>query len=51
MRTYADILHRSEQAERLDRATSVPMLGFVVGSALALLLWTAIGWLALAAIG
>jgi hypothetical protein len=42
--TYADLVLQSEQSQRLDRLPNAPLLGFVVGTALALLLWTAIGW-------
>ena len=28
-----------------DRATQMPMLGFLTGLALALVLWSAVGWL------
>jgi hypothetical protein len=46
--TYADILQQSEQSERLDRATDSPLLGFVLGTGLALFLWIGIGWLVVA---
>jgi hypothetical protein len=42
--TYADIVLQSERCERLDRLPDTPLLGFVVGAALALVQWTAIGW-------
>jgi hypothetical protein len=48
--TYADILQRSEHDERLDRVTNSPLLGFVLGTGLALLLWSAIGWLLVSAL-
>ena len=48
--TYADILQRSEHEGRLDRVTNSPLLGFVLGTGLALLLWSGIGWLVLAAL-
>jgi hypothetical protein len=45
--TYADIESQSEELARLDRLPNAPLLGFVVGTALALVLWTVIGWAAL----
>jgi hypothetical protein len=48
--TYADILQRSESNERLDRATNSPLIGFILGTSLALLLWSGIGWLVVAAL-
>lgn len=49
--TYAELVIRSEQARRLDRATRSPLLGFVLGVGLALLLWIAIGWTVVAVLG
>lgn len=49
--TYADIVLQSEESERLDRLPNAPLLGFVVGTALALLLWTVIGWTVLTVLG
>jgi hypothetical protein len=49
--TYADLVVQSEESERLDRLPNAPLLGFVVGTALALPLWTAIGWAVLALLG
>ena len=48
--TYADILQRSEHSERLDRVSNSPLIGFVLGTGLALLLWSAIGWFVVAAL-
>ena len=43
--TYADIVQRSERAERSDPAMPSTLTGFAVGLGLALLLWSGIGWL------
>jgi hypothetical protein len=48
--TYADLVHLSEQAEKTDRATGSAFVGFAVGLGLALLLWSGIGWLIVAAV-
>jgi hypothetical protein len=46
--TYSDIVQWSEESRRFDRLPNTPLLGFVAGTASALLLWTAIGWALLA---
>ena len=43
--TYVDILLLSAEYERTDRPTRMPLLGFLSGLCLALILWSAIGWL------
>ena len=48
--TYADLVHLSEQAQKADRPTGSAFVGFAVGVSLALLLWSGIGWLILAAV-
>jgi|KBSSwiStaDraftv2_1062776.scaffolds.fasta_scaffold1204810_2 hypothetical protein len=48
---YADLVLLSERAGRLDRVTRSPLLGFVLGAGLALVLWVAIGWAAIALLG
>jgi hypothetical protein len=44
--TYADILLLSAAYERTDRPACMPLLGFVSGLGLAVVLWSAIGSLA-----
>ena len=41
--TYADILLLSAPYERTDRPACMPLLGFVSGLGLAVVLWSAIG--------
>jgi hypothetical protein len=44
-RTYADILTLSTAPpRRADRPAHMPVLGLLSGLALALVLWSAIGW-------
>lgn len=44
--TYADILTLSAAApRRADRPAHMPLLGLLSGLVLALMLWSAIGWL------
>ena len=42
--TYAAIDMLMQESRRADRAPSMPMLGFVIGTALSVALWTVIGW-------
>jgi hypothetical protein len=49
--TYADILLLSAAYQRTDRATRMPLLGFVSGLGLAIVLWSAIGSLLWALLG
>jgi len=43
--TYADILLLSTAHGRAERSNPMPLLGFLTGLSLALVLWSAIGWL------
>lgn len=43
--TYAYIELLSAEADRPDRAPSMPLLGFLSGLALALPLWSSVAWL------
>ena len=52
--TYAHIELLSAAAtrtERTDRATHMPFVGLLSGLTLALVLWTAIGWVVWAIVG
>jgi hypothetical protein len=52
--TYAHIEMLSLEAmtrDRTDRAVHMPLLGLVSGLTLAVVLWTAIGWVAWAVLG
>jgi hypothetical protein len=42
--TYADILMLSAAPRRADPPAQMPLLGLLSGFALALVLWSAIGW-------
>ncbi len=44
--TYADVhMLLAEREERWkDRAPEMPLLGFVLGTGISLLLWSVIGW-------
>ena len=44
--TYAHLSLLIDAATRHDRAPSMPLLGPLTGLALALVLWSALGWLA-----
>jgi hypothetical protein len=43
--TYADILMLSAAYRPAERGAPMPLLGLLSGLALALVLWSAIGWL------
>jgi hypothetical protein len=43
--TYAQIEILSAAARRPDRPAHMPLLGFLTGLSLALVLWSGIGWL------
>ena len=43
--TYVDILTLSAAPRRADRPAHMPLLGLLSGLVLALMLWSAIGWL------
>ncbi len=44
--TYADLVLLSDAERRTDRSSSMPLLGFFTGLTLAVILWSAIGWVA-----
>ena len=44
--TYADLVILSEAHRCADRSPSMPLLGFFTGLTLAVVLWSAIGWVA-----
>lgn len=43
--TYADILTISAAYDRADRPSHMPFVGLLSGLALALAMWSAVGWL------
>ena len=43
--TYGDIVMLSAAYARADRAAHMPLLGLLSGLALAIVLWSVIGWL------